>query len=115
VALGERRICSRTGTYFVPLEAVLGAANAAADHRVTRSASATTAKRGLEERISRALEAQKVLIVLDTFEQIVEAAPLVVRSLRRRFLGAGRFPRGRRRCRPLATYRAFELPPEAGF
>ena len=34
---------------------------------------------GLEERISRALEGQKVLIVLDNFEQIVEAAPLVVR------------------------------------
>ena len=33
----------------------------------------------LEERISRALEGQKVLIVLDNFEQIVEAAPLLVR------------------------------------
>ena len=34
---------------------------------------------GLEERISRALEGRRVLIVLDNFEQIVDAAPVLVR------------------------------------
>jgi len=34
---------------------------------------------GLEERIARALEGRRVLIVLDNFEQIVDAAPVLVR------------------------------------
>ena len=34
---------------------------------------------GLEERISRALEGRRVLIVLDDFEQIVDAAPILVK------------------------------------
>ncbi|GAA3203072.1 DUF4062 domain-containing protein [Microbacterium terregens] len=34
---------------------------------------------GLEERICRALEGRRVLIVLDNFEQIVDAAPVLVR------------------------------------
>ncbi|HWM15128.1 MAG TPA: DUF4062 domain-containing protein [Microbacterium sp.] len=34
---------------------------------------------GLEDRISRSLEGRRVLVVLDNFEQIVDAAPLLVR------------------------------------
>ncbi|HEX5859916.1 MAG TPA: DUF4062 domain-containing protein [Microbacterium sp.] len=34
---------------------------------------------GLEDRIARALEGRRVLIVLDNFEQIVDAAPVLVR------------------------------------
>ena len=50
----------------------------------TPSASATTAKRALEERISRALAGRRVLIVLDNFEQIVDAAPVLVAALHAR-------------------------------
>jgi len=66
------------GTYFVPLEAVLepGMLLPTIAHSLGIR---DNGEAGLEERISRALEAQKVLIVLDNFEQIVEAAPLVVR------------------------------------
>ena len=45
----------------------------------TPSASATTATPPLEERIARALAGRRVLIVLDNFEQIVDAAPVLVR------------------------------------
>ena len=66
------------GTYFVPLEAVLepGMLLPTIAHALGIR---DNGEAGLEERISRALEGQKVLIVLDNFEQIVEAAPLVVR------------------------------------
>ncbi|WP_345750260.1 ATP-binding protein [Microbacterium rhizophilus] len=40
-----------------------------------------TGETALEERISRALASRRVLLVLDNFEQIVEAAPLLVRLL----------------------------------
>ena len=36
---------------------------------------------GLEERVSRALEGRRVLIVLDNFEQIVTAAPVLVSAV----------------------------------
>ena len=66
------------GTYFVLLEGVL-------EHGLLLPTIAYTlgirdnGEAGLEERIARALEGRKVLIVLDNFEQIVDAAPQLVR------------------------------------
>ena len=66
------------GTYFVLLEGVL-------EHGLLLPTIAYTlgirdnGEAGLEERIERALEGRKVLIVLDNFEQIVDAAPQLVR------------------------------------
>ena len=66
------------GIYFVPLEGVLepdlliptiGFSLGIRDN----------GEAALEERISRALEGRRVLIVLDNFEQIVEVAPAIVR------------------------------------
>ena len=66
------------GTYFVPLEGVLegdlllptiGFALGIRDN----------GEAALEERISRALEGRRVLLVLDNFEQIVDVAPVLVR------------------------------------
>ncbi|WP_438353825.1 DUF4062 domain-containing protein [Microbacterium sp. CJ88] len=66
------------GTYFVPLEGVLepqlllptiGFALGIRDN----------GEAALEERISRALADRRVLLVLDNFEQIVDAAPVLVR------------------------------------
>ncbi|MGC5224334.1 ATP-binding protein [Micromonospora sp. DT81.3] len=66
------------GTYFVPLEGVLegdlllptiGFALGIRDN----------GEAVLEERISRALEGRRVLLVLDNFEQIVDVAPVLVR------------------------------------
>ncbi len=66
------------GTYFVLLEGVL-------EHGLLLPTIAYTlgirdnGEAGLEDRIARALEGRKVLIVLDNFEQIVDAAPQLVR------------------------------------
>ena len=66
------------GTYFVLLEGVL-------EHGLLLPTIAyflgirDTGEAGLEERIARALEGRKVLVVLDNFEQIVDAAPQLVR------------------------------------
>jgi predicted ATPase len=66
------------GTYFVLLEGVL-------EPQLVLPTIAYTlgirdnGEAALEERISRALEDRRVLIVLDNFEQIVDAAPLLVR------------------------------------
>ena len=66
------------GTYFVLLEGVL-------EHGLLLPTIAYTlgirdnGEAGLEDRIARALEGRRVLIVLDNFEQIVDAAPELVR------------------------------------
>jgi predicted ATPase len=66
------------GTYFVLLEGVL-------EPQLLLPTIAYTlgirdnGEAALEERISRALEGRKVLIVLDNFEQIVDVAPVLVR------------------------------------
>ncbi|SFR94186.1 Predicted ATPase [Microbacterium sp. cf046] len=66
------------GTYFVLLEGVL-------EQQLLLPTIAYTlgirdnGEASLEERISRALEGRRVLIVLDNFEQIVDVAPLLVR------------------------------------
>ncbi len=66
------------GTYFVLLEGVL-------EPQLLLPTIAyalgirDNGEAALEERISRALEGRKVLIVLDNFEQIVDVAPLLVR------------------------------------
>jgi predicted ATPase len=66
------------GTYFVLLEGVL-------EPQLLLPTIAYTlgirdnGEAALEERISRALEGRRVLIVLDNFEQIVDAAPMLVR------------------------------------
>jgi predicted ATPase len=66
------------GVYFVPLEGVLEA-----ELLLPTIAYALgvrdNGEASLEERISRALADRQVLIVLDNFEQIVEAAPVLVR------------------------------------
>jgi predicted ATPase len=66
------------GTYFVPLEGVRepGLLLPTIAHALGIRDNGEV---GLEERISHALEGQKVLIVLDNFEQIVDSAPLLVR------------------------------------
>ncbi|WP_169580715.1 MULTISPECIES: DUF4062 domain-containing protein [Microbacterium] len=65
------------GTYFVPLEGVLEA-----DLLLPTIAYILgvrdTGGGSLEERIARALESRRVLIVLDNFEQIIEEAPVLV-------------------------------------
>lgn len=66
------------GVFFVLLEAIL-------EPRLLLPTIAHTlgirdaGEAGLEERLSRALEGRHVLIVLDNFEQIVDAAPQLVR------------------------------------
>ncbi|MRH29974.1 DUF4062 domain-containing protein [Microbacterium sp. SYP-A9085] len=66
------------GVYFVPLEGVLEA-----ELLLPTIAYALgvrdNGEASLEERISRALADRHVLIVLDNFEQIVDAAPVLVR------------------------------------
>ncbi|WP_251451766.1 DUF4062 domain-containing protein [Microbacterium sp. Marseille-Q6648] len=66
------------GTSFVPLEGVLEAGlllpTIAYGLGIRDNGEAA-----LEERISRALEGRRVLVVLDNFEQIVDAAPVLVR------------------------------------
>ncbi|QKJ18457.1 DUF4062 domain-containing protein [Microbacterium hominis] len=64
--------------YFVPLEGVLESGlllPTIAYYLGIRD----NGEAPLEERISRALEGRRVLIVLDNFEQIVDAAPILVR------------------------------------
>ncbi|MET0672838.1 MAG: DUF4062 domain-containing protein [Microbacterium pygmaeum] len=66
------------GTYFVPLEGVLE------EGLLLPTISYTLGVRdngeaALEERIGHALEGRRVLLVLDNFEQIVGAAPMLVR------------------------------------
>ncbi|MCH6232022.1 DUF4062 domain-containing protein [Microbacterium sp. CFH 31415] len=66
------------GIYFVLLEGVLEPGlllPTIAYHLGIRD----NGEAALEERISHALEERKVLVVLDNFEQIVEAAPVLVR------------------------------------
>ena len=66
------------GTYFVLLEGVLEQGLLLPTIAYTLGIR-DNGEAGLEERISRALEGRRVLIVLDNFEQIVDAAPLLVR------------------------------------
>ncbi len=66
------------GTYFVLLEGVLEPGLLLPQIAYTLGIR-DNGEAGLEERISRALEGRRVLIVLDNFEQIVDAAPLLVR------------------------------------
>ena len=66
------------GVYFVPLENVL-------EPRLLLTTIAyflgirDNGEAAIEERIARALSDRRVLIVLDNFEQIVEAAPVLIR------------------------------------
>ncbi|BDV29686.1 DUF4062 domain-containing protein [Microbacterium terricola] len=66
------------GVYFVPLEGVLESSlllpTVAYSLGIRDNGEAA-----LEERISRALAGRRVLLVLDNFEQIVDAAPVLVR------------------------------------
>ncbi len=66
------------GTYFVLLEGVLEPGLLLPTIAYTLGIR-DNGEAGLEERIARALEGRRVLIVLDNFEQIVDAAPLLVR------------------------------------
>ncbi|WP_175525187.1 DUF4062 domain-containing protein [Microbacterium sp. cf046] len=66
------------GTYFVLLEGVLEPGLVLPTIAYTLGIR-DNGEAGLEDRISRALEGRRVLIVLDNFEQIVDAAPQLVR------------------------------------
>ncbi len=66
------------GTYFVPLEGVFEADLLLPTIAYTLGVR-DNGEAALEERISRALEGRRVLLVLDNFEQIVDAAPVLVR------------------------------------
>ncbi|WP_439593620.1 ATP-binding protein [Microbacterium sp.] len=66
------------GTYFVPLEGVLEPGLLLPTIAFTLGIR-DNGEAALEERISHALEGRRVLIVLDNFEQIVDAAPVLVR------------------------------------
>ena len=81
LAIEVARACADVypdGTYFVLLEGVL-------EPQLLLPTIAyalgirDNGEAALEERISRALEGRKVLIVLDNFEQIVDVAPVLVR------------------------------------
>ena len=65
------------GTYFVLLEGVLEPGLLLPTIAYTLGIR-DNGEAGLEERIARALEGRRVLIVLDNFEQIVDAATLLV-------------------------------------
>lgn len=66
------------GTYFVPLENVLEPGLLLPTIAYTLGIR-DNGEAALEERLSRALENRRVLLVLDNFEQVVEAAPVLVR------------------------------------
>ncbi|WP_306233770.1 ATP-binding protein [Agrococcus beijingensis] len=66
------------GRYFVPLEGVLEPALLLPTIAYVLGIR-DNGEAALEERIARALADRRVLLVLDNFEQIVEAAPLLVR------------------------------------
>lgn len=66
------------GTYFVPLEGVLEPGLLLPTIAYTLGVR-DNGEAALEERISRALADRRVLVVLDNFEQIVDAAPVLVR------------------------------------
>ncbi|WP_169580714.1 MULTISPECIES: DUF4062 domain-containing protein [Microbacterium] len=66
------------GTYFVLLEGVLEPGLLLPTIAYTLGIR-DNGEAGLEERISHALADRKVLVVLDNFEQIVDAAPVLVR------------------------------------
>jgi predicted ATPase len=66
------------GRYFVPLEGVLEPALLLPTVAYVLGIR-DTGEAALEERIARALADRRVLLVLDNFEQIVEAAPLLLR------------------------------------
>ncbi|WP_353807821.1 DUF4062 domain-containing protein [Agromyces sp. SYSU T00194] len=68
----------RDGVYFVPLEGVLepGLLVPTISYALGIRDNGEAA---LDERLVRALEGRRVLVVLDNFEQIVDAAPLLVR------------------------------------
>ena len=66
------------GTYFVPLEGVREAGLLLPTIAYVLGIR-DNGEAGLEERLSRALEGRRVLIVLDDFEQIVATAPVLVR------------------------------------
>lgn len=66
------------GTSFVPLEGVLEAGLLLPTIAYSLGIR-DNGEAALEERVSRALEGRRVLLVLDNFEQIVDAAPILVR------------------------------------
>ena len=66
------------GTYFVPLEGVLETGLLLPTIAYVLGIR-DNGEASLEDRITRALEGRRVLIVLDDFEQIVDAAPTLVR------------------------------------
>jgi predicted ATPase len=66
------------GVYFVPLEGVLESALLLPTIGYILGIR-DNGEASLEERISRALDGRKVLLVLDNFEQIIDAAPVLVR------------------------------------
>ncbi len=66
------------GVYFVPLENVLEPGLLLPTIAFTLGIR-DNGEAALEERLSRALEHRRVLLVLDNFEQVVEAAPVLVR------------------------------------
>jgi predicted ATPase len=81
------------GTYFVPLEGVLEGDLLLPTIAFTLGVR-DNGEAALEERILRALANRRVLVVLDNFEQIVDAAPALVRlytsALSARFLVTSR-------------------------
>jgi predicted ATPase len=66
------------GTYFVPLEGVLESGLLLPTIAYTLGVR-DNGEAALAERLSRALADRRVLVVLDNFEQIVDAAPVLVR------------------------------------
>src|SRR5690606_32820557 len=66
------------GTYFVPPETVLEPGLLLPTIAYTLGIR-DNGEAALEERLSRALENRRVLLVLDNFEQVVDAAPVLVR------------------------------------
>ncbi|MFS0868254.1 DUF4062 domain-containing protein [Microbacterium sp. 179-B 1A2 NHS] len=66
------------GVYFIPLENVLESGLLLPTIAYCLGIR-DNGEASLEERLSRALEGRRVLLVLDNFEQIVEAAPVLMR------------------------------------
>lgn len=102
------------GTYFVPLEGVLETGLLLPTIAYVLGIR-DNGEASLEARITRALEGRRVLIVLDDFEQIVDAAPTLVRlysaAPMARFLVTSRIVL---RIRGEQVYEVESLPPPEG-